>query len=628
MHYPIERKVLFTFCFAVSLILLLAWTILQNSPRAESISGITATMRKASERLQEARSALSHAELAAQAYRITGDNRLVRIEDQAISEVAAALQRHDAVAPRGKSTRAAPPRYDLRALDHDDISRLIGQREADDADFLRRNAEEWERKNLRFNATVLLAAAVSLIGLASALCLAVLREISARRERDTAAARGRERLAHLMETLPTAYLSVEENLRVNYANGEACRLLGWDRHAILGRPLGEALPPSLAEEIERRCATVAATGGTSGADLFAPESRTWMSVEVSPSPYGLSVHMRDITEAKRAQETQERLLALLEATPDVVGIQDESGSSYFNRAGREMFGLEHAPVKLLSSAAEAPERPATAVEPPPNVFPIGIERKVFTSERIVTALDGRRIPVSQIAIPHKDESGRVAYVSTILRDVSEARQVQTDLQEQIRLTESYSRKLEEANRRLEALATTDGLTELLNHRAFQERLATEFRRAERGGSALSIVMIDVDDFKRYNDAFGHPAGDQVLKTVAATLHAAARQTDIAARYGGEEFVMILPETAGEGAAEVAERIRRAIEEIPWPRRPVTVSVGAATSGRGADTPSTLVEAADRALYWSKSQGRNRVTHADELSGLFDPERAELLVEAR
>jgi diguanylate cyclase (GGDEF)-like protein/PAS domain S-box-containing protein len=614
MHYTIERKVLFTFCLAVSLILLCGWTILRNTPRDHSISGMTETVSQASECLHEARGSLLHAELAAQAYRITGDSRVLAIEREALNEVSADLQRHDRLIPVAGRI-ASTQRYGLGELGSNSILRLIRSREADDADTLRRAAAAWERKNLGYNATVLMVSAIALISLASVLSVVVLREVAARRERDTVTAQAQERLAHIMETLPTAYLSIEDNLRITYANGEACRILGWDVNAILGRPLGEASPTSLASMIEKQCLAVLATGESVSREMFEPESLLWLAVEVCPSPYGLSVHIRDDTQTRRSQETQERLLALLEETPDVVGIQDGTGSCYFNRAGRELFGVEHAPVSLLSPSADHGGR--TSAEPPPNVFPIGIERNVFYSERTVTADDGRKVPVSQIAIPHKNANGGVEFISTILRDVTDTREVQADLQDKIRLVERYSLQLEEANRRLEALATTDGLTELQNHRAFQERLTDEFLRSERYGTALSIVMIDVDNFKAYNDAFGHPAGDQVLKGVAAALRAAARKTDVVARYGGEEFVMILPETDGEGATDAAERIRRAIEGTRWPRRTITVSVGAATTSAGIESPSTLVEAADRALYWSKSQGRNRVTHASHISGLVD-----------
>jgi diguanylate cyclase (GGDEF)-like protein/PAS domain S-box-containing protein len=168
-------------------------------------------------------------------------------------------------------------------------------------------------------------------------------------------------------------------------------------------------------------------------------------------------------------------------------------------------------------------------------------------------------------------------------------------------------QLEEANTRLEALATTDGLTGLKNHRAFQERLAHEFQRGARYYTPLSLLMFDVDHFKLFNDAHGHPAGDQVLRKVATVLRKNVRATDFVARYGGEEFVVLLPHTPAAGAMGFAERLRAAIERGPWDLQPFTVSGGVASLERATDDALALIEEADKALYASKALGRNRVT---------------------
>ena len=173
--------------------------------------------------------------------------------------------------------------------------------------------------------------------------------------------------------------------------------------------------------------------------------------------------------------------------------------------------------------------------------------------------------------------------------------------------------LEEANLRLDALATTDGLTGVKNRRAFGEKLAEEITRSTRYGPPLSLLLLDVDKFKQYNDTFGHPAGDEVLKTVARLLLEQARATDFVARYGGEEFTLVLPDTGVEGAVVMAERLRAVLEAAPWAQRAVTASFGAATLSREINTDTALIGAADRALYDSKENGRNRVTHAQGLS---------------
>lgn len=184
--------------------------------------------------------------------------------------------------------------------------------------------------------------------------------------------------------------------------------------------------------------------------------------------------------------------------------------------------------------------------------------------------------------------------------------------------ERCRRDLEATNARLELLASTDALTELKNRRAFQDRLAEEVRRANRFPLPLSVLLLDVDHFKQFNDVFGHSAGDDVLKTVARLLEVAARSTDFVSRYGGEEFALILPNTDPTGAMVSAERIRRTIACAEWTERVVTVSIGAATLNMYVDSAATLIRAADSALYRSKRAGRNCVSHANEPAFELEP----------
>lgn len=165
--------------------------------------------------------------------------------------------------------------------------------------------------------------------------------------------------------------------------------------------------------------------------------------------------------------------------------------------------------------------------------------------------------------------------------------------------------LEMANAMLAAQSLTDGLTCIPNRRAFNRRMAEERQRAHRTGQPLSMLVVDIDHFKEYNDQFGHPAGDEALQLVAQTLDQARRQYDFCARYGGEEFAVILPNTALPAALAVAERLRAEVAKQQF-RRPVTVSIGVATA---ADNAGRLLDAADAALYAAKMGGRDRVVAA-------------------
>jgi len=175
--------------------------------------------------------------------------------------------------------------------------------------------------------------------------------------------------------------------------------------------------------------------------------------------------------------------------------------------------------------------------------------------------------------------------------------------------EAQADALAEANTRLEGLATTDGLTGLKNRRAFQDYVDAAWNEARRFGDSLSLIMLDVDRFKQYNDTYGHQEGDTVLRSVGCILTDQARDTDFVARYGGEEFVIVLPRSGVEASVTVAERYRKAVEMGEWPLRSVTGSFGIATMTSDMKSSAELIAAADSALYVSKHEGRNRVTHS-------------------
>jgi diguanylate cyclase (GGDEF)-like protein len=181
------------------------------------------------------------------------------------------------------------------------------------------------------------------------------------------------------------------------------------------------------------------------------------------------------------------------------------------------------------------------------------------------------------------------------------------------------RQLEEKNRLLERLSALDTLTGIANRRRFDAVLRHEWRRAARDRAPLSLVFCDIDDFKRFNDTYGHPAGDHCLVRVAHSMELLLnRPADLAARYGGEEFVALLVDTGPDGARTLAERMRRRVEELRLEHRAssvaphLTVSLGVATVvPRRSLRPESLLEQADRALYSAKHLGRNCVVSADD-----------------
>ena len=238
-----------------------------------------------------------------------------------------------------------------------------------------------------------------------------------------------------------------------------------------------------------------------------------------------------------------------------------------------------------------------------------------------------------------DEAGLRLVVENLLRQyrlMAENRQLIGDLQAKNQALLDMNRELEakvaertselaEANSRLAQLAVTDGLTGLYNHRHFHERLSLEVERSARNGLPLSLLMIDVDNFKYYNDHNGHPAGDEVLRQLAPIMGDGRRANDFCARYGGEEFAIVLVDTSKLTAAQVAERLRQRVAEHPFvrgdtqPLGGMSVSVGVASFPDDASDAETLVRMADSALYAAKHGGRNCVVLSTPTSATASPD---------
>jgi diguanylate cyclase (GGDEF)-like protein len=198
-------------------------------------------------------------------------------------------------------------------------------------------------------------------------------------------------------------------------------------------------------------------------------------------------------------------------------------------------------------------------------------------------------------------------------EVGELTDVFNHMVERLRLgrqeLDAMNETLRQKNEELERLSTSDSLTGLYNRRYLTQRLAEELVRSYRHKGSFSVLMADVDEFKKYNDAFGHPAGDEVLRKVAGILLNSTRSEDCTARYGGEEFAVLLTGTSGDVANEVAERIRARVEAQQFAGRKITLSIGFAEFPANGQTAEEVIANADEALYAAKRAGRNRVIRA-------------------
>ena len=227
----------------------------------------------------------------------------------------------------------------------------------------------------------------------------------------------------------------------------------------------------------------------------------------------------------------------------------------------------------------------------------GEERVECDVERIN---NGTRIPFILTATPFRGFTGELLGIVEGLKDITGRKRMEAEL--------------EKANRELERLATIDGLTQVANWRRFNEYLQQAWNLLQREQNPLSLIMIDIDHFKLYNDVYGHLVGDDCLRTVAQAISTTVkRPADLVARYGGEEFAVLLPNTNAEGAVYLAEAIRNEVlrQKIVHARSPVNphVTLSLGVSSKVPDSqglPATLVETADQALYEAKKNGRNRV----------------------
>ena len=295
------------------------------------------------------------------------------------------------------------------------------------------------------------------------------------------------------------------------------------------------------------------------------------------------------------EETKDYLENLIESSLDaIISVNDRSRISFFSRGAEEMFGYR---------SVDAIDRPFHFLfknrdsEPDRLLKMLSREKRIKHFETILISKSGQEIhtdiSISQL-LPLRREKGLLLIIK--------------DITERIRLEE----ELKASNLVLEKLSITDGLTNLYNHRYFQKCLTEEFQRARRFNTSLSLIMLDLDDFKSVNDTHGHPVGDKVLMALSEVLKETVRGVDTPARYGGEEFAVILPQTDVEAALAVAARIKDKIGDTSsfrevLPDLHLTASLGlCGYPDPGVKSTEDLIRFADKALYLAKEIGKNRV----------------------
>lgn len=299
----------------------------------------------------------------------------------------------------------------------------------------------------------------------------------------------------------------------------------------------------------------------------------------------------DISARKQLESSRNSLLEILETTPDFIAMARPDGSMfYINRGGRELTGLQMAKdplqsndlTKLQGGCFAHPEWAARRVMK--EGFPEAIKHGLWQAETALIRADGEEIPVSQIILAHYNEDGHTTHLSTIMRDISELKRLESQLY---------------------YMATHDEQTGLFNRRRFEQCINDEIYRAKRYERGFSLIMFDIDHFKSINDNHGHETGDRVLARLSEVVTSQLRQADVFARWGGEEFMILLPETGLDGAELVAEATRKIIAQTDFRKpRHVTVSLGV-TQYRQPESIDSLLTRVDNLLYQAKSEGRNQ-----------------------
>lgn len=317
-------------------------------------------------------------------------------------------------------------------------------------------------------------------------------------------------------------------------------------------------------------------------------------------------------------ESEDRFRSAIESLQEGIVLQERSGAiTIANQRAETILGLTSS--QLLGNSSYSPDWRAIqenglpyAGEDHPAMVSLRTGKSLSKMIMGIHKPTGELTWISINTVPlfRGFDEEPYAVVATF-SDITAQKTKELHKDQHLELLIKTTSRLEAENSLLEELSTVDELTGIKNFRMFQKQLGRSIRRSQRLNQPISLLMIDVDKFKQYNDRFGHPAGDAVLRILGATLQGTARASDLVARYGGEEFVVLLPNTDAERARIAAERFRSAVESVDWKLCPVTASLGVATHvGAWADA-STLIEEADRALYRSKQQGRNRVTHSGD-----------------
>lgn len=339
-------------------------------------------------------------------------------------------------------------------------------------------------------------------------------------------------------------------------------------------------------------------------------------IQIQTVPHIVSI-VHDITKSKQAEEamreSEELYRSILNASPDDITITDMQGCILvISPAAKKMFGYEPEYDDFIGTQLVDYIVPEDRERAKSNIIRMCKGDSTGPNEYHGVRKDQSIFDIEVNSGLINNANGHPAKMVFNVRDITDRKQAEQKIQQLVQ-------QLEIEKNAAQLNANTDSLTGLANRRYFDEVLSKELHRMNRSGSPLSLIMLDVDHFKKFNDTYGHLAGDDCLRQVGTILKTlVGRATDFVARFGGEEFVVILTETDEHGAETLAERIRKAVEALAIPHaasdiaRCVTISLGVATIHKTRlESPDQVVALADEAMYCAKKDGRNRTSVSTE-----------------
>lgn len=410
------------------------------------------------------------------------------------------------------------------------------------------------------------------------------------------------RISNILESISDVFFTLDDQARFIYVNQAACSLFKRTEEQLIGENIW-ALFPWLRETVSGREYRIALeTQQPRMYEQFIPLLNQWFEANVYPSESGMSIHIREVSKRKRTadklQESEKSFRLLAENSSDIISKHSRDGSfTYVSPACYLLLGYRD--DELIGRT------PLHFCHPDDKQRIIDNQEMIFSQQEANTITyrlrrkDGeyRWFETTSNVVFHEEDLTHT--MVAVSRDITPRKEVELQMLEQYRI--------------LHALSHMDELTSIANRRTFDETWNQEWEDAHRHDMPLSLLLCDIDDFKLYNDSFGHQKGDECLRSIAICMRKVLkRPLDIVTRYGGEEFAVILPQTGGERAARIAEQLREAVFRLQIPHaeptgRPyVTISLGASTWKPGSDvTRDELFMHADQALYRAKREGKNR-----------------------